>query len=103
LEGRLVLELLARRGVAYDADANRLTDISASVTEIGTWTFADSLASGLPVNTALRSGSVGEGSLQPAITARTAKKLRQAFLIQRNSQTPVTALVIAGATIAKRQ
>lgn len=80
-----------------------LTDKAANAAEIGTWTFADSLAFGLPVNTALRSGADAQGTIAPALYGPDGEEMAASFLIQRNTQTPANALVITGATVAKRQ
>jgi hypothetical protein len=79
-----------------------LTD-KAAASELGTWTFADALSRGLPVDTALRSGADAQGTISPSLFGPDGEEMAASFLIQRNTQTPANALVIAGATVAKRQ
>ena len=80
-----------------------LTDKAANAAEIGTWTFADSLFLGLPINTALRSGSADEGTIMPGMFGPDGEEIAASFMIQRDMQTPANALVVTGATVAKRQ
>lgn len=89
-------------GAQTFSGALTLTD-KAAASEIGTWTFADSLSRGLPVNTALRSGTDAQGTISPGLFGPDGEEMAASFLIQRNTQTPANALVIVGATVAKRQ
>ena len=80
-----------------------LIDKAANSAENGTWSFADSLSYGLPINTALRSGADAQGMIMPALYRPDGEEIAASFLIQRDPQTPANALVITGATVAKRQ
>lgn len=90
-------------GAQRFSGALTLTDKAANAAEIGTWTFADSLSYGLPINTALRNGTEAQGTIVPSLYGPDGEEIAASFLIQRDTQTPANALVITGATVAKRQ
>lgn len=90
-------------GAQRFSGALTLTDKAASAAEIGTWTFADSLFLGLPINTALRSGETAQGTITPGMFGPDGEEVAASFVIQRDTQTPADSLVITGATVAKRQ
>lgn len=90
-------------GAQRFSGALTLTDKAANAAEIGTWTFADSLSYGLPINTALRSGADAQGTIMPSLYGPDGEEIAASFLIQRDTQTPANALVITGATVARRQ
>ena len=90
-------------GAQRFSGALTLTDKAANAAEIGTWTFADSLSYGLPINTALRSGTDAQGTIMPSLHGPDGEEIAASFLIQRDTQTPANALVITGATVATRQ
>jgi hypothetical protein len=79
-----------------------LTDTAANAAALGTWTFNDALAAGLPINTALRNGTLAEGTLAPAFYGPNADEIAATFFIQRGQQTSPDALVVVGATVAKQ-
>lgn len=90
-------------GAQRFSGALTLTDKAANAAEIGTWTFADTLSYGLPTNTALRSGADAQGTIMPGLFGPDGEEIAASFLVQRDTQTPANALVITGATVAKRQ
>lgn len=80
-----------------------LTDKAANAAELGVWTFGDALSYGALVTTALRSGTETQGTIMPGLFGPDGEEIAASFLIQRNTQTPADALVVVGATVAKRQ
>ncbi|RDE05814.1 hypothetical protein [Sphingomonas aracearum] len=90
-------------GAQRFSGALALTDKGAGGAQIGNWSFADALAYGLPISTALRSGTEAQGTIVPTLFGPDGEEMAASFLIRRNTQTPADALVITGATVAKRQ